>query len=272
MRYFRFRHRGRRFTSIHEINAALTESVRRINDRPHRRFGVSRRERFEALERGALKTLPASEFDDAEWKDATVHPDCYVVVDAAYYSAPHIHRGKRLRVKITTNQVELFLNGERLALHPRDRTRSGARVRVLGHFPPQSIAYYEVTPQRLLSQSRFVHAELHALLEELFAVDVYGNLRRVQGLLRACTKELQHYGREAAIPRILAAIEQMRQHGRVRVPLFTDLLAKARAEAPAAAARARDREIVRHKPNPLLRYVATTADGQPADPQLTLES
>lgn len=42
MRYVRFRYRRRRFTSIHEINAALAECVRRINERPHRRFGVSR--------------------------------------------------------------------------------------------------------------------------------------------------------------------------------------------------------------------------------------
>ena len=35
-----------------------SECIERINDRRHTRFGVSRRERFEALEKAALKPLP----------------------------------------------------------------------------------------------------------------------------------------------------------------------------------------------------------------------
>jgi transposase len=41
-RYFRFRFRRSRFTSIAEINQALMVCVERINDQTHRRFGVSR--------------------------------------------------------------------------------------------------------------------------------------------------------------------------------------------------------------------------------------
>src|SRR3974390_3519915 len=259
MRYQRFRYRRHRFTSIAEINEALAECVRRINDRRHTRFGVARRERFEELERAALKALPAADFDDAEWKDAKLHPDCYVYVDATYYTAPHIHRGKKLRIRLTQNQVEIFLNGERLALHPRDRSRSGKRVKIDSHFPDASVAYYEATPQHLLSQSRFIHLELNQLVVDLFNADGYGNIRRVQGLIRSAGKEIHTAGREVAIPRILAAIAEMRRMGRVRVPYFCDLLARQKHHSlPADPAR----EIVRQPGNPLLRY--TTA--APTDP------
>lgn len=167
--------RSHRFTSIAEINQALIECVRRINERRHTRFGVTRRERFEQLERAALKPLPAADFDDAEWKDAKLHPECYVSVEATYYSAPHIHRGKKLRIRLTLNQVEIFLNGERLALHPRDRSRSGKRIKIDAHFPAASVAYYEVTQQQQLSQSLFIHPDLNQLVVELFNADVYGN-------------------------------------------------------------------------------------------------
>ena len=70
MRYVRFRHRRQRFTSLPQINIALRECVERINSRPHFRFGVSRRERFERVEKVALKSLPAVQFDVGEWKDA----------------------------------------------------------------------------------------------------------------------------------------------------------------------------------------------------------
>jgi hypothetical protein len=64
--------------------------------------------------------------------------------------------------------VEVFLNLERLAIHPRSRHRDGSRIRIDAHFPPASQPYYEATPQKLLSQSRFIHLELNALFEDLF--------------------------------------------------------------------------------------------------------
>lgn len=259
MRYVRFRHRRHRFTSLAEINRALAECVQRINERRHRRFGLSRRERFEQLERAALKPLPTADFDDAEWKDAKLHPDCYVVVEATYYSAPHIHRGKRLRVRLTLNQVELFLNGERLAVHPRDRSRSGRRVRIDAHFPANSLAYYEATPQQLLSQSRFIHADFHQLVVDLFNADVYGHLRRVQGLLRSATKHLHAVGHEAAVPKIVAAVAEMRRLDRVRAPLFAELLAR----PPSSPAVEGERDIVRRPGNPLLRYARPSLTTDP---------
>ena len=73
--------RYQRYTSItHACPLSLAKStgasvsrVERINARCHTRFGVSRRERFEALEKSALKSLPQGEFEGAEWKEATLH-------------------------------------------------------------------------------------------------------------------------------------------------------------------------------------------------------
>jgi hypothetical protein len=125
----------------------------------------------------------------------------------------------RLRIRLTLNQVEIFLNGERLALHPRDRSRSGKRIKIDAHFPDASIAYYEATPQQLLSQSRFIHPDLSQLVVELLNADVYGNIRRVQGLIRSAGKETHRAGREGALPRIVGAITETRRVGKVRVGL-----------------------------------------------------
>ena len=253
MRYLRFRFRRTRFTSLAQINQALAECVECLNNRRHTRFGVSRRERFEALERAALKPLPAEEFGGGEWKTATLHPDCYVAVEGDYYSAPHIHRHKKLRIKLTENQIEIFLELERLAVHPRSRHRDGRRIRIDAHFPPASQAYYEATPQKLLSQSRFIHSELNRLFVELFNADLFGNLRRCQGLVRSCTKEINAAGHAVASERIAAAIATMRRYGRYRVPYFQALLAQARKSVPKSDA---EREIVRRPGNPMLRYAA----------------
>jgi len=255
-RYFRFRFRHSRFTSIAEINRALMVCVERINDQRHRRFGVSRRERFEAIEKAALKPLPTAEYDGGEWKEAKLHPDCYLAVEGDYYSAPHIHRHKTLRIKLTENQVEIFLNLERLAVHPRCRMKSGQRIKIKEHFPPNSDAYYEATPQRLLSQSRFIHPDLNTLFIELFNDDVFAHIRRAMGLVSACTKEIKLIGHELASVRIAAAIATMRRYNRIRAPYFKDLLDQARKQSMNPQA---ERDIVRKPGNPMLRYVGGAA-------------
>ena len=267
MRYAHFRYRNTRFTSLANINQGLGECVERINARRHTRFGVSRRERFETIEKAALKPLPIGDLEYGDWKDTTLHPDCYVYIEGDYYSAPHIHRHKKLRIKITENQVEIFLHLERLAIHPRSRHRNGKRVFIDAHFPPASQAYYEATPQKLLSQSRFIHPDLNQLFVELFNTDIFGHLRRCQGFVRSCTKEINTAGHEIASLRIAAAIATMRRYNKFRVPYFQALLAQARKQTTIPSS---DREIVRQPGNPMLRYVGG-AD-QPVDASAAIAS
>jgi Mu transposase-like protein len=267
MRYVRFRYRRTRFSSLAQINQALADCVERINLRRHTRFGVSRRERFETMEKSALKPLPIGELEYADWKDATLHPDCYLYIEGDYYSAPHIHRHKKLRIKITENHVEIFLNLERLAIHPRSRHRNGKRIFIDAHFPLASQAYYEATPQKLLSQSRFIHPDLNELFVDLLNADLFGNLRRCQGFVRSCTKELNTAGHEIARERIAAAITTMRRYNKFRVPYFQALLAQARKQIRKPED---DREIVRRPGNPMLRYVGG-AD-QPTDSSTAVAS
>jgi transposase len=262
MRYMRFRYRRERFTSLAQINRALSECVDKINERAHSRFGISRRERFESVERAALKALPADDYDAGEWKEATLHADCYLLIEGVYYSAPHTHRHKRLRVKLTENQVEIFLNLERVAIHPRNRHKDGRRIRLDAHFPAASQAYYEATPQKLLSQSRFIHADLHQLIVELFNADVYGNIRRVQGLIRTSTKEIGISGHDLAGVHIAAAISTMRRYGKYRVAYFQELLAQERKAAVSVDA---GREIARRPGNPMLRYTGGHPPAQSID-------
>ncbi|MBK7251950.1 MAG: hypothetical protein IPI06_14060 [Gammaproteobacteria bacterium] len=269
MRYVRFRYRRRRFTSISEINTALAECIEHINERRHSRFGVSRRERYETVEKAALGPLPIGDVDCGEWKEAKLHADCYVYVEGDYYSAPHIHRHKKLRIKLTENQVEIFLRLERLAIHPRSRHRNGRRIKIDAHFPPASQAYYEATPQKLLSQSRFIHPELNRLFVELFNADVFGNIRRCQGFVSRCTKEIHRSGHELASERIAAAIASMRRCNKYRLTYFQALLEQARKQAVSPPA---GREIVRRPGNPMLRYARATDDATSVPPTSTQET
>lgn len=262
MRYFKWANRRRTFTSLSEINGALLESVTRINNKSHTRFKVSRRERFEKVEREKLKSLPENPFDAIEWRKAILHPDSHIAVESACYSAPFIHRGKNLRVKLTEFQIEIYLDLERIAIHVRDRHRIGNRVTDPAHLPPNSRAYREATPQHLLSQARFVSVPLQGLIDELFNADTLGNLRRAQGFIRAAVKEINETGREPALARIEAAIAQMRRFSKVRVSYFTAQLAHIRKAEAYEKSNSSVREIIRKPNNPMIRYTRTDSGDQ----------
>jgi hypothetical protein len=90
------------------------------------------------------------------------------------------------------------------------------------------------------------------LFVDLFNADIFGHLRRCQGFVRSCTREINTAGHEVANLRIAAAIATMRRYDKFRVPYFQALLAQARKQT-----RTEDgsREIVRRPGNPMLRYV-----------------
>lgn len=250
MRLFRWVYRDRRFHSLEEVIAALAAVCERINDKQHSRFRTSRRERFEKLERPSLKPLPEHPFEEIEWKTASVHPDCTVAIDSATYSVPHIHRGKEVRVKLTARQIEVFVALERVALHPRDRSRSGARIIDSSHLPANSQAYRESTPQNVLSQARFLSPALHGFIDMLFQEDTLAHLRRAQGFIRHARDEINRFGRTEAEPRIAAAVAQMERFAKHRVGFFSETIERLRKQKlqPQAA-----REIERLPGNPMLR-------------------
>ena len=257
MRLFRFRNRHRRFHSLTEINKSLEETLQQINGKVHSRLRVSRRELWET-EKAHLKALPQTPFEQIEWKVARVHPDSTIAVESAFYSVPHVHRGKEVRVKLTARQVEVYVGLERVALHHRDRSRRGARILNPEHLPPNAQAYREATPQNLLSQARFLSSTLHDLIQELFNEDALGHLRRAQGLIRHARAELMRYGRADAEPRIAEAIDQMRRFGKVRVSFFEEVLKHLRATSLQASYI--DRTIQRQPGNPMLRRTQAAED------------
>src|SRR6202167_4936613 len=94
--------RNRRFLSLGELNKAITELLRRLNDeRPIRRLGVTRRQLREDLDRPALKPLPTEPYVFAEWRARRVGIDYHVDIDKHYYSVPHSFARAQVEVRLT---------------------------------------------------------------------------------------------------------------------------------------------------------------------------
>lgn len=138
--------RNRSFFSLAELNPAIAELLEELNNRPMRHVGKSRRELFEEIERVALRPLPATPFEYAEWKWAKVHPDYHVEIDKTFYSVPYRLIGRTVEVRLTHRVVEIFHDHQRVACHVRRSQRSG-HVTVNEHTPRRISA--TPTPRRL---------------------------------------------------------------------------------------------------------------------------
>ena len=89
--------RHRRFYSLAELNTAIGELLRQLNDeRPIRRLGVTRRALFEELDRPNLNSLPAQPYCFAEWRVRRVGVDYHVELEGHFYSVPYQARLRRL--------------------------------------------------------------------------------------------------------------------------------------------------------------------------------
>jgi len=71
-RWILARLRNRRFMSLAALNAAIAELLVDLNARPFKKLPGCRASAFEALDRPALRPLPATRFEVARWKAATV--------------------------------------------------------------------------------------------------------------------------------------------------------------------------------------------------------
>jgi len=72
--------RHRTLTSVAEANEAIAPLREALNDRPFRKRDGSRRQLWETVDRPALRPLPATPYEFAEWRQAKVPFDYHVTV------------------------------------------------------------------------------------------------------------------------------------------------------------------------------------------------
>jgi hypothetical protein len=154
------------FFSLAELNRRIRELLEALNTRPMRHYGQSRRERFESLDRPALKALPPERFEYAEWKTVRVNIDYHVAIEYHYYSAPFALAGIDLDARVSASTVELFHKGERVAVHARSLVR-GHFTTITAHMPKAHQKHLEWSPARLVNWARKIGPQTARLVEAI---------------------------------------------------------------------------------------------------------
>jgi transposase len=148
-RWLLARLRQQQFFSLAELNVLLRTLLLDLNQRPFQKLPGSRWDLFAQLDRPALRPLPATPYEYAEWKKARVNIDYHIEVEGHYYSVPYQLVRHQLDVRLTAQCVECFYKGKRVSSHRRAFVK-GQHTTLSEHMPPAHRHYAEWTPERLV--------------------------------------------------------------------------------------------------------------------------
>ena len=158
--------RHHRFGSLAELQAAIEPLLERLNARPMRQLKRSRRELFDALDRPALKPLPATPYEFSLWATPKANIDYHVEFEHHYYSVPYTLAEQRFDLRATEHTIELFLGGRRVASHRRSSTPHQATT-VAEHMPSSHRAHAEWTPSRIMAWTETIGPQTAAFVTEI---------------------------------------------------------------------------------------------------------
>ena len=95
--------------SLQELNQAIREKLDAFNPRPFQKKEGSRASIFFAEEKPFMAPLPATTYELAAWKKATVQFNYHISVDKMQYSVPYEYIVKhKVDVRVTRNVIEVF--------------------------------------------------------------------------------------------------------------------------------------------------------------------
>ena len=81
--------RHHRFDTVAQVDAAITELLSSVNDRPFQKLPGSRASVFAELDAPTLMSLPRQPYELARFKTVKVHIDYHVEMEGHRYSVPH---------------------------------------------------------------------------------------------------------------------------------------------------------------------------------------
>lgn len=249
---------GREVEPTDELNAKLRRWI--VETAGQRVHGTTRQQplaQFQQMEQANLLPLPAVPYDLAVWKEVTLHRDCHVNFERAYYSAPYRLVGERLWVRGGSRTVSLYdTNHQRVAIH--DRAAAGERRTLEEHLPPEKVPGLVLTRADCQLKADTVGPMTAQLVRELLAERPLDKLRVAGRLLRlaqtyspqrleaACARAA-HFGAADYV-----TVKRILQEGLDQLPLADPLAA---VPAKAGGALVATPQLVDYAPPTAGRYV-----------------
>lgn len=126
--------------------------------------------------------------------------NCHVRLcdDKHYYSVPYRYIGEKVKLSYTSKQISIYLKGERIAFHLRDR-KPYKYTTIRDHLPSQHQFVSEWNPEKFISWAVGIGPEVKTYIEGVLSQNMYP-----ETLYRACVGILS-FARKLGKERLVTA-------------------------------------------------------------------
>jgi transposase len=211
--------RNRVFTNLDELNEAIFELLEVHNSLPYQGREESRNDLFETIERAHLKPLPQERWELKEYVQVKVMKNCHVQlhIDRHYYSVPFQYIGNKVKIVYTATHVSIYLAGERIAYHLRDR-RPYKYTTVKEHLPSSHQFVSEWNPTKFIEWASHIHPDVKA-----FICNVLENKSYPEQTYRSCVGILS-FEKKAGRDRLIAACQRATAFGAYNYKVIAQII------------------------------------------------
>lgn len=159
--------RNEQFFSLGELNRAIREKLKAFNANLFQKKEGSRFSLFHDEELPLLAPLPATPYELAEWKQATVQFNYHISLDGMLYSIPYEYIKRKVDVRVTDKTIEVFYNHNRIASHRRLYGRKGQYSTILEHMPEDHQKYLEWNGERFLKWAERIGTNTYKVINAI---------------------------------------------------------------------------------------------------------
>ena len=182
--------RNEQFFSLAELNRAIRKKLEEFVNRPFQKKEGTRYAIFRDEELPLLAKLPATPYELAEWKQATVQFNYHISVAGMLYSVPYEFIKRKVDVRVTDTVIEIFYNHDRIASHRRLYGRKGQYSTVTEHMPEDHQAYLEWNGDRFRKWAERIGESTFKVVDAILTSQriEQQSYRSCMGLLRLADK------------------------------------------------------------------------------------
>jgi transposase len=159
--------------SLQELNAQIFELLETLNNTQMQKKEYSRSERFNEMERPVLSILPENPYEIKHQAVAKVMRNYHVILgeDWHNYSVPYQYIGKKVMLVYDYQNVEIYHDLERIAIHPRMQRKHGYSTQT-NHMPANHQAAKQAggyTSEYFLKQAQNIGDNTFKVIEKIIA-------------------------------------------------------------------------------------------------------
>jgi transposase len=177
------------FHSLQHLNAAIAQQLAKLNDKKYKGSAYSRLQLFHEQEQKLLIPLPTEAFKPKKVVQLTVQRNYHIQLSENhhYYSVPYTYVGKKVKVLYDNCVVEIYLNGERIAIHQKN-SLSKAYHTIADHMPSnhqQALVIQGWTKDDLLRKASNIGLHALKVAEHILSSSIYPeqNFKSCHGMI-----------------------------------------------------------------------------------------